>query len=493
MTRRFDLWLPGYALGSLARLRARLKRRRRKTHVLFLVCDHFEPRHGAVAAEQPQARVRHWQQAYAAFQGRCREAFGTTPVHTFFYPPHHGYEHLPRLAQMAFEGLGEIELHYHHQGDTDESLRREMSAAIQEYQRWGLLLESGEPPRTAFGFVHGDWALNNSCGGEYCGVNDEVSILRDLGCWGDFTMPSGNECQTRKINSIYYGVGDAARPKAHDSGPDARVGGGTPPGLFMMQGPLAINWHAPDHPRPENASLTSRNWGRPDRLPVWLDCNVHVKGRPDWLFIKLHTHGAIERDFDALFGDKAFAMHRALHEQFNDGKRFQLHYVTARQAYNVAKAAEDGKSGDPSEWLDHYIQPPATRYYALAARHQVVACTSSHLALRDIEAGEPVQLQCRVGAVTMIGGRLRVVDLDVAAGLLRLETHGETNTVEVAFASPAPRVELSGAALVTQTPTGQGVVLLISLARSCAISWRIAAAADRGDATASVALAPRER
>src|SRR5690349_738055 len=144
MTRRFDLWLPGYALGAFGRLRARLQRRRRKTHVMFLVCDHFEPRHGATAAGQPEERVRHWHQAYATFQGRCREAFGTTPVHTFFYPPHHGDEHLPRLAQMAFEGLGEIELHYHHQDDTDESLRRAMLAAIHEYQRWGLLLESGD-------------------------------------------------------------------------------------------------------------------------------------------------------------------------------------------------------------------------------------------------------------------------------------------------------------------------------------------------------------
>src|SRR6185295_3458330 len=151
---------------------------------------------------------------------------------------------------------------------------------------------------------------------------------------------------------------------------------------------------------------------------------------------------------------------------------------------NIAKAAEAGKSGDPSEWLDHHIRPPVTRYYALAARHRVVACTSSRLALRDIEAGEPVRLQCRIGSVTMVAGRLHAIDLDGAAGVLRLETHGETSTVEVAFAAPAPRLEVSGATLVAQTPNGQGVLMLISLARSCTISWR-PAAADPGNAPAA--------
>jgi hypothetical protein len=186
--------------------------------------------------------------------------------------------------------------------------------------------------------VHGDWTLDNACNGPRCGVNGELSILRDLGCWGDFTMPSGNAAQTRKINSIYYAVDDPSRSKSHDWGVDARVGVADPRGFFLMQGPLGINWRAPGYPRIENASLTSSNWGRPDRIAAWLDCQVHVQGRPDWLFVKLHTHGAVERDFDALFGEKAYLMHQALNETCNDGRRYQLHYVTARRAYNLAKA-----------------------------------------------------------------------------------------------------------------------------------------------------------
>jgi hypothetical protein len=306
--------------------------------------------------------VRHWQQAYAAFQGRCREAFGTTPVHTFFYPPHHGPEHLPQLAEMAHAGGGEIELHYHHRDDTAESLTRDLKATLALYNRHGLLLESGHPPRTSFGFVHGDWALNNSCGGE-CAGQRRVSIHHDLGCWATSRCPR-RRLPTRKIArsitvwAIRPAQGDAAVGCAH---------GGETPGAVHDAGP-ARDQLAPDHPRPENANLTSRNWGRPDRLPVWLNCNVHVEGRRR-LFIKLHAW-AIERDFDALFGDKAFAMHRAS-RAVQRRQAFQLHYVTARQAYNVAKAAEDSKSETRQVNDHHPAAGHATTRWRLG---QVVAC-----------------------------------------------------------------------------------------------------------------------
>ena len=125
----------------------------------------------------------------------------------------------------------------------------------------------------------------------------------------------------------------------------------------MMQGPLGVNWRAPGYPRIENASVTTANWGRPDRIAKWIDCQIHVAGKPDWLFVKLHTHGAIENDFDALFGEKAYEMHRILNEQFNDGTRFKLHYATARQAFNIAKAAEAGLGGNPSDWMDFRVKP----------------------------------------------------------------------------------------------------------------------------------------
>ena len=424
MERRLDLWLPTYVLGAPSRLIARRARRESLTHVFFLICDHFEPRHRASRAEQPHERLATWRREYPAFQARCRESFGHAPRHTWFYPPHHGAEHLASLADMAYEGGGEVELHYHHRDDTAETLVRDLKATIALYQRHGLLLESGAPPRTAFGFVHGDWTLDNACNGQDCGVNGELSILQQLGCWGDFTMPSGNAAQTRKINSIYYAVDDPSRSKSHDWGVDAKVGVVDPRGFFLMQGPLAINWRAPGHPRIENASLTSANWGRPDRIAAWLKCHVHVRGRPDWLFVKLHTHGAIERDFDALFGGKAFEMHRALNHACNDGDRYRLHYVTARQAYNLAKAAESGRGGDPSAWLDYAIGRPATAWYALDAEHTALACTATRLRIDGVGAGAPHRLKTRVGAMRELVGDFTAVEVDAESGRIAVTVAG---------------------------------------------------------------------
>lgn len=454
------------------RFLGRVRRARSLTHIIFLVCDHFEPRHGIKRETQPQERLQSWSREYARLQERCRIEFDTVPKHTWFYPPHHGAEHLASLTDLVFAGLGEVELHYHHDGDNAESLRRDLRTAIAEYHRWGLLLESSETPRTVFGFIHGDWALDNSRGGRYCGVNGELAILQELGCWGDFTMPSANECQTRKINSIYYAVGDPRRSKSHDQGRDARVGEPDPPGLFLMQGPLAINWRAPGYPRIENASLTTENWGRPDRIRKWLDCQVHVKGRPDWLFIKLHAHGAIERDFDALFGEKAYRMHQMLNEQYNDGRHYRLHYVTARQAYNIAKAAEHGKGGDPSDWLDYVIGPPANAYYSANARHELKRCTSARLMLTSIEPDATVHVRSRVGPITQISGPLTMLDLDNHASRMEIVTDTPDGEVTLETDSTFDIVHIEGGSEVqTQVETAHRISRL-SVKRQAIITYR---------------------
>ncbi len=476
VNRRFDIWLPGFFTGALDRAAAHRQRHGQLTHILFLVCDHYEPRHGATEPDQPSRRVATWHREYAGMQAELRTRYGKSPVHSFFYPPHHGYEHLPRLAEMAYDGLGEVELHYHHRDDTPDSLRRALNESIAAYNAHGLLLESGSPPRTGFGFVHGDWALNNSCNGQYCGVNDEISILQDLGCWADFTLPSGNKCQTRKINSIYYGVGDPDRPKAHDRGPDARVGAMPPAGLMLIQGPLAINWSAPGHPRPENASLTTHNWGRPDRIPVWLNANVHVKGRPEWLFVKLHTHGAIEKDFDALFGEKARALHKVLNEQYDNGREYRLHYVTARQAYNIAKAAEAGLSGDPSQYVDHVIAPPTTQHYALNVRHEVSCCTTRRVTLRASSPHAGARLRTRVGPWTCIEGEFSAVDIDAISGTAVLTTPREGIVLTLHGGPEADRVSLSGATWGPDSGTSGARSIRVGSSSQCTVQFTPAAA-----------------
>lgn len=463
LSRRLDLWLPTYMATSAERLRARLKRRGTTTHVLFMVCDHFEPRHDATEPGQAEARVRRWGEGYAALRARCQAAFGEAPRHTWFYPPHHGPEHLPALAQFQYDGMGEVELHYHHDGDTSETLRRGLRETLDQYHAWGLLLQAGAPPHASFGFIHGDWALDNSRGGQFCGVDDELTILQEMGCWGDLTMPSNNDAQTRKINSIYYAIDDPAKPKSHDWGANARVGQPDPPGLFMLQGPLGINWRAPGYPRIENASLTTANWGRPDRVAEWLDANIHVRGRPEWLFVKLHTHGAMEHDFDALFGEKAFAMHQTLHDAYNDGRNYKLHYVTAREAYNIAKAAEHGLDGDPSAYRDFRLPRQATHFYLADAPHRLTACIAGRVALEPAQPERATRVRLRDLGVREVRGAFKALDVDETAGTLRLQGGAVSGTVEVVLAPGVAAGAITGARPLL-APPGPGGEQTISLA-----------------------------
>ena len=47
----------------------------------------------------------------------------------------------------------------------------------------------------------------------------------------------------------------------------------------------------------------------------------------------------------------------AMLAQYKQGKS-RLHYVTAREMFNCARAAMDGMAGDPSQYFDYLIKPP---------------------------------------------------------------------------------------------------------------------------------------
>jgi hypothetical protein len=109
--------------------------------------------------------------------------------------------------------------------------------------------------------------------------------------------------------------------------------------------------------RIESAAITARDPATPERISTWVAQNVHVRGRPEWVFVKVHTHGAPEAQAASLLGAGGRELHRAL-ARYADGKHWKLHYVTAREAFNVARAAMDGKQGDPNEFFDYVLPPP---------------------------------------------------------------------------------------------------------------------------------------
>jgi len=83
-----------------------------------------------------------------------------------------------------------------------------------------------------------------------------------------------------------------------------------------------------------------------------------VEGRPDWVFVKIYTHGAPEHEAASLLGEPGRVLHGELTTRYNDGVHWKLHYVTAREMYNIAMAAVEGHSGDPHAFRAFRLPPP---------------------------------------------------------------------------------------------------------------------------------------
>lgn len=357
-------WMGGWLRDRASK--RMLRRGEGNRHLLFAICDHFEPLHGCASEDVAAMRVRTWRQFYPIVTSRFRDASGRVPRHTFFFP---GEEYSPALVEPLAElvelGHGEVEVHLHHDGDTRASLTDKLERTL------GLLGSHGVVPRLgaspAWSFIHGNWALaNGRPDGRFCGVDDELALLRGLGCYADYTFPSAPDpCQPSVVNAIYYARDDMRR-RGYEKADHVAVGTSKRDRVLLIQGPLALARRAPAARalRIESAALQAGDPPTRARLATWIDQWIHVRGRPEWTFVKLHSHGATERNARVMLGAPIEELHAALESLEREGWR--IHYVTAREMYNVARAAMDGKDGSPSAYFDYEI-PPAERARARRA------------------------------------------------------------------------------------------------------------------------------
>ncbi len=328
-------------------------------HLLLCIADHFEPGNGGVSASQARERVERWVEDYPCLFGQFRDEDGRPPRHTFFYPlEQYNPEHISALAELCCQGFGEVEVHLHHEGDSSENLRARLIAykELLAY-RHGLLPRDKQTGEIVYAFIHGNWALDNSRpDGRWCGVNNELDILRETGCYADFTLPSApDQTQTRTINSIYYAIDDPQRPRSHDRGIPVGQGPALADALLLIQGPLLLDWRRRKKgifPSIENGCIQSNQPATIDRLPAWLMARVQVPTRPDWYFVKLHTHGAPERNQKVLLSEVMVRFHQDLAKRSRDEPNFHFHYVTAREMCNLVRAAEAGWKGPVSDARD---------------------------------------------------------------------------------------------------------------------------------------------
>lgn len=332
-------------------------------HILFMFADHWEPSAGGASGVEADARLRDWTRLYPRATAGHADSDGRQPRHSFFYPYDQYRRHeLAELAALCADGFGEVELHLHHRDDTSASLARKLQDAAGLFREAGCLGNTADGG-VAFGFVHGDWALDNSRqegGRNFCGVNDELQVLARAGCFADFTFPAfGCSAQPRWVNRIMRVTDDPNRPRSYDRGRDAQVGA-TGGDLVLLSGPLTAHVSG-GRLRLDDAQVTGVNVPRPDRADAWINARVHVRGRPEWIFVKIHTHGCTERNRLPLLSRELDLMWTDLERRYNDGDRYRLHYVTAREAFNIVRAAEDGRAGDPGLYRDYEIAAPSQR------------------------------------------------------------------------------------------------------------------------------------
>ena len=364
-----DHWLPDYVHWARSADAARAAAGSGPIHVMFLTVDHYEP-------HADTALVRRWAQAYTLLAAGHHDSEGLPPRHTWFYPAEQFRgDQMAILSDMCRAGCGEVELHLHHGYDTSESLRAKLRRAERDFGTAGALV-TGRPASTAFAFVHGNMSLDNSRGDYFCGVNNEISLLQAEGCFADFTFPSlERRSQPYTVNRLYYAVDDPRRPGSYlAGGPEMEVGR-KHSGLLIFQGPVVVdfsNWRHILYPAIDVANFDYGNVPSAHRVDTWITAGVHVRGRPEWIFIKTFVHGAKRPMWSSVIGADADRMFSYLESRYNDGHNYVLHYVTAREAYNIAKAAEAGKSGNPARYRDYAVKP----YRNSGRRPQTAAAAS---------------------------------------------------------------------------------------------------------------------
>ena len=333
-----NLWVPAYLRDRARNLVPRPPAKR----LWVAITDHYEPFGGGVSAQVAEARVSEWQKRWPSIAaGAPLDAAGRPPCYTFFYPQEdYDFCTIEALAEMSRTGTTDVEVHIHHDNETAAGFTEKMSTFCSRlHNDHGLLHHHNG--QLVFGFIHGNWALDNSLpGGRKCGVTGEIQLLRDLGCYADFTMPSfPSASQSRIINKIYWTTGDPSKPRSFDQGVEATVGGGVQGQLLMITGPTGLHYKERLMPWLEAGEIAIHAAPIKYRVKRWLDLAPRLG---DDIFLKLFAHGAREDNAEILLGTDSKPgtlgpMFQWIHEAAQQ-HNLELHWTSA---FDMFKAVDN--------------------------------------------------------------------------------------------------------------------------------------------------------
>jgi len=334
-----ELWILSYIYECI-------KKKKISSHrnVYFCLADHYEPYFGSVDKEVANKRVEDWCKKYPKVAEKHKDSAGNMPKHSYFYPcEEYDEDILNKLKLLCDQNLGDVDIHLHHDNDTAENLEKTLTDFKELLYKKHNLLRKDSDGNIIYGFIHGNWALDNSRpDGKWCGVDNEINILLKTGCMYDMTMPSApSDTQTKTINSIYF-THDDGKCKSHNTGKDVKVGDWPKSDeLLLIQGPLTLNWKNRKFgliPRIESGELSADAPPTEERVKLWEKCHVSIVNADNDIFIKLHTHGLESQNVEMFFELNGFdILWSALEEKFRDRKGYSLYYVTAWEMYEKIK------------------------------------------------------------------------------------------------------------------------------------------------------------
>jgi hypothetical protein len=339
-------------------------------HLIIGLADHFEPSYvpnppgGYAAKDVQEQRLERWCREYPKAVQDWRDHDGFPFRHTYFYPAEQYNEDLlDRLAEHCRAGWGEVEIHLHHgveRPDNSQNTRRQLEGFRDALVKHGCLSRWDGVGATRYAFVHGNWALANSAQGRFCGVDDEMHILRQTGCYADLTLPATafHPAQIVKINALYECALPLDQRAPHRRGRDLRRG--RMPQVFplVVEGPLMIDFGRRKRRVPgiEDGGLYAGNPPTMRRLRLWKRAGITVQGQPDWVFIKLHCHGMIPQDEGMMLGAPIRNFLRDVVREGRNGCECKVHFVTAREMVNIALAACDSRESNPGDYRDYRLK-----------------------------------------------------------------------------------------------------------------------------------------
>lgn len=339
LPRNAEIWLWPYLKDRLRRSSHTRKTKR----AWVAITDHYEPMGQKATLETALKRVARWRDKWPRIADDApRDATGQRPQYSFFYPQEeYRREILDGVTEMVRLGVGDVEVHLHHHDEKRDLFIQKVTEFCKRLTGDHGLLRQRDG-RTIFGFIHGNWALDNSRpDGAFCGLAGEIALLRDLGCYADFTMPSvPSATQGRIVNQIYWCTNNADNsPRSFDQGIEATTGGGRHGDLLMVTGPLGIRLGS-KLLRIETGEVARYDPPSPSRARHWFDLAPTIG---EDIFIKLYTHGAPERNLEPLLGGDLATLYRCVAEEAAR-RNIEVHWATAWQMYQAIDALVRGHS-----------------------------------------------------------------------------------------------------------------------------------------------------